>query len=669
MTTSTPVERRRARARLVLLSPRKRQISVYNFLACGAALISAQSASAQSSQSSPSFVLTTPDFQTIDSNHVSVMDGRVQVDLPLLKLGSVAYTEYNRTGITSTALNDLNYGYVTSCLNVYGSSGYAGSGECAVGSGAGVETVFGKDRAKFTYSSGHYVPARGDGQKYEDNDSTCTWTRSDGSQVVYAGYHASNSPVCESRNVLKVTYPDGRVADYFYYGALSTTTPNAIVSIAMNDGFMLHYVYSGTPVTGHQTSVIGINRAFQACDPSATTCSLAGAWPSATFTSQDKRVTVPDNYRSTGTGYDPSRHVVTTITDQEHMQHVFETDSYSRIVSYRPPGAEVPVFRYTLCTLAKDSNTRSTNVSWPLQDCFGRTSWRFDAPADSAPALLDLVSAVNKNDKVWQYNAQQNQDGTYPAYSRWKHSSSSPLGPYIGATGNSTIGMEGTAGPTDIVTGEDGTVYEFEKSVRNLLSHVTGPDGALTEFQYDGLANLTRVTRHPSTGSADALVRSASYPSDCSNLVTCHKPTSITDASLNKTEYTYDEKHGGVLTETGPSVKGVKPQKRYRYEQRFAWYLNASGAMIEDTRPIWVLSSESHCVTSASTENGCSKTNDEAVTYYDYGPDSGPNNLLIRGHTTTWAGQSRRTCFGQDQYGHRIWERSPNADLKSCSTY
>ena len=56
------------------------------------------------------------------------------------------------------------------------------------------------------------------------------------------------------------------------------------------------------------------------------------------------------------------------------------------------------------------------------------------------------------------------------------------------------------------------------------------------------------------------------------------------------------------------------------------------------------------------------------MTSYDYGPDTGAvgNNLLLRGMTVTADGQARRTCYGYDPQGNRIWETKPRAGLAAC---
>jgi YD repeat-containing protein len=63
---------------------------------------------------------------------------------------------------------------------------------------------------------------------------------------------------------------------------------------------------------------------------------------------------------------------------------------------------------------------------------------------------------------------------------------------------------------------------------------------------------------------------------------------------------------------------------------------------------------------------GCAQPSDEVLTTYDYGPDSGPNNLLLRGKAVTADGKTARTCYAYDALGNKISETSANAQLANC---
>jgi YD repeat-containing protein len=101
--------------------------------------------------------------------------------------------------------------------------------------------------------------------------------------------------------------------------------------------------------------------------------------------------------------------------------------------------------------------------------------------------------------------------------------------------------------------------------------------------------------------------------------------------------------------------------------QRSAKYLSATGMVVEDPNPIWLLSEERFCRTGAATAaGGCEIAGDEQVTRYEYGSTTGVNNLLLRGVVRDATGLSLRTCYGYDRYGNRISETTPNANLSTC---
>jgi hypothetical protein len=149
----------------------------------------------------------------------------------------------------------------------------------------------------------------------------------------------------------------------------------------------------------------------------------------------------------------------------------------------------------------------------------------------------------------------------------------------------------------------------------------------------------------------------------------CDKPVSVIDPNGNQTDYTYDTAHGGVLTETGPAVNGVRPQTRYVYVQRQAWVKTSGGGYAQTGENVWLLASKSLCKTSAWTGSACAAgAADLVTTTYDYGSDSGPNNLLLRGVVED-SGTGRlnlRTCYAYDAQGNKISETKPLGTGATC---
>jgi hypothetical protein len=627
---------------------------------------------AQAQSSYAPVVITPPVEDLIDENHVSLMSGRPQFTIPAIKLGDVSFTPYSTSGehFVQGQIMDHNYGRIAQCQPInptLGSSG--GAFECAT-VGPGLQAIYGEERATFTLSNGQYTPTTLDGSTFVDAGGTCVWTKKDGTQIVYVAYHVSGNPLCQSNNISQIISPDGRVTTYYYYGTFSTTywTQSPILSVVTNSGYLLKYIYSGTPTAGGEASVVALNRAFVACDPAAVSCSYTGSWPTATLSWQNKEMSVSDNFLSTGPGYDPFRHYIFTIQDEAHKSHVFELDSWFRVISYQPPEATTPVYFYSLCSILFDDTT--------MQNCFGYTSWPHNPNVfEPQPLLIDLVNSVTRNSQTWTYSDQMSL-GAPPGYSTWGHSVANPLGRSLSITGNATTGTENLYGPTELITHYDGTVDHFDRDIQNFISSRQSPAGMLTQYAYGSLAtgrgNLQTLTVNPIPGSGQsAISQSATYPPSCTNIVTCNKPTSVTDANLNTASFTYDPTHGGVLTVTGPAVNGVQPQTRYTYLQRNAWYLSSAGVMTRDSSPIWLRSTESYCISGppATSGTGCALANDEVLTSYDYGPDSGPNNLLLRGKTVSSRGQTLRTCYAHDLQGNKIWETSPNAGRSSCPDY
>jgi YD repeat-containing protein len=212
--------------------------------------------------------------------------------------------------------------------------------------------------------------------------------------------------------------------------------------------------------------------------------------------------------------------------------------------------------------------------------------------------------------------------------------------------------------------------YAYDLRGLQTLAWFTDPEGIKTVLQYDNWRNVTRATRHPKPGVLNPdgsvpapIVTSATY--DTGNPRSADKPLSMTDARGNFTTWTYAPEHGGVLTETGPAVNGIAPQKRYSYVQRTARLADSSSA----GPPVWLLDRMSTCRTGNPSGAGCALgAADEVLTVYDYGPDSASNNLHLRGQAVTADGQILRTCFAYDGLGRKISETSPNgtAGLSSC---
>jgi len=140
----------------------------------------------------------------------------------------------------------------------------------------------------------------------------------------------------------------------------------------------------------------------------------------------------------------------------------------------------------------------------------------------------------------------------------------------------------------------------------------------------------------------------------------CDKPLSRTDAKGNTTTYEYDALHGGLIKETGPAVAGGSPQTRHTYGLRSAWVKLAGGGYSKLPDGVYVRTETRFCKAGGASGNACAPgAADEVFTSYDYGPDSGPNNLQLRSVSVQADGKTLRTCYSYDLFGNKISETKP----------
>lgn len=176
------------------------------------------------------------------------------------------------------------------------------------------------------------------------------------------------------------------------------------------------------------------------------------------------------------------------------------------------------------------------------------------------------------------------------------------------------------------------------------------------------------------SGYPNIVQNAKTFPAgDCVNRITCNLPLTVTDGNGNITNYTYDQTHGGALSETRPAHQvdpntSVQAVIRHTYTIRNAYVSNGAGGYNAEPG-IWLPSEDRTCKTGATdiASNSCvNGSSDEVVTTYEYGPNSGPNNLLLRGKAVTADGITLRTCYAYDSQGNKISETNARAGLASC---
>ena len=169
-------------------------------------------------------------------------------------------------------------------------------------------------------------------------------------------------------------------------------------------------------------------------------------------------------------------------------------------------------------------------------------------------------------------------------------------------------------------------------------------------------ANLASRTLKARPGTSEPDL-TTSYTYNCNVSFNCAKPATITDPKNNVSDYVYDTGNGLLLSETMPAdANGVRPQKRYSWTQKTAYYKNSGGAFVFGA-PVSVINSISECRTGAS----CAGTADETLTTFTYPISTSANNILPDSKTVQ-AGNNTLTAtttYTYDAAGNKLTEDGP----------
>jgi hypothetical protein len=424
----------------------------------------------------------------------------------------------------------------------------------------------------------------------------------------------------------QVEYPDGEILTIDYEKALPTPalTFHRVIAVKSNRGFQLRFTYTGT-------------------DP------RLGGWsgPATAAIYRDGAATPLASVSYTGESVTDMAGKVWTGT----FRNAFGVEAATATGAYRPP---------------TNSSDQIVAIS---------------AAADGNGMLL---TRLVKGDQIWEYTYSHAPNGGSPGNQDQPRSITitGPLG-YL-----RTLSISDSPNQAPLIRQETDALnrlVKYEYDFRKRIRRIDYPEGNAVEVVYDDIGNITKRTTIPKQGSGlAAIVEEAVYSDDpnyiaqceVSPLITCFRPIRIKDARGNITNYVWSDEHGGLLKETKPAdVNGIRPETRYEYAQRYTWIPAAGGGYVRSTSPFWVKVKESTCRFGAAGVNGSSQcaggAGDEVVTQYDYGPDSGPNDLLLRGMTVTatnasGAFETLRTCYAYDERGRRISETKAAASLTVC---
>jgi YD repeat-containing protein len=508
----------------------------------------------------------------------------------------------------SLTINYTDEGYFNADTGVYGKSGSLDAYWVPDSKFAEMHYHIGFKDTIIDTSGGSYSAYTDGGSAVVNPDGSRIFTDRNGTVMSYVN------------GVLTVKYPNGKLLTY--YGNLNSQTGGNF-SVLQNNGLLLKSNSSG------QFTIV--NLAYEYCNPDPTVnCSLTQSWPTAT-----------QSFSTSPPGL--------TVTDSAGGTYQFTTNGYA-ITSYHDkswaPGVAIT---YQVCTRSP------INCYWASSDgSIGGGQFQ---------AMYDRVTSATKNGVTWSFNYVWNVG---------------PHGYIYQTTSPIQRNLYGWSDPnfppyTQSFQDGSGKSWGFDYAGRVTgWGWANGPGESYT-YSTDGRANLIEMDGNPTSGSTTpAWAIHADFDATCIYPAKCNKPNDYIDANGNRTDYTYDNNTGLLTSESLPAVKSpsgtmIRPVTRYHYVQRSAWYLQG-GAYTKDSHAIWLLDTEKTCRTGGTdvANDKCLVTGDEVVTAYDYGPDSGPNNLWLRGVAVTAGGVTHRTCYSYDRLGNKISETTPNANLSSC---
>ncbi|TDF34394.1 hypothetical protein EYS14_24775 [Alteromonadaceae bacterium M269] len=430
------------------------------------------------------------------------------------------------------------------------------------------------------YLNGNYILTLSDGTVAHFNGSLKT-------DKIPSFPEGPGDGVAREAHLTSITFPDGSSRTYTYYHGRTTIStvdidptnrpgcgnmpcplevrhhPNLryteIKSVQSNDGYQLKFGSNNEGVT--HTDVRAINNAIEYCDPNSSNCVVSSNWRRA-FQALNAN---GDAYNIQSVRSGRRNEIIThTFTNHENGRTVVFNDA-----KFGHPGAG--------------------------------PSRQFGAPP---------VDSVTVRGHRYTYTDSYEFGNITTGTKYYKTIT-------VAYPGGGTRSVRSEAHNNLIQQDTDalGNVTRYTYTPQNQVASISYPNGSSTFYRYDSRGNVTEVRQRPTNRTHTDLVQRAAYPSSCtsSNRKVCNQPIWTTDAKGARTDYTYDARHGGVLTITKPAAtNGQRPRTTYTYAQYRARVRTNSG--IVNASPIWKVSRVSEC----STATTCAGSVNETVTEYQY---------------------------------------------------
>lgn len=573
-----------------------------------------------------------PIESVIDANGVDLSIGQLNLPGPRLEIGGegsgLSHVSIGSPIFVDAVANQVD-NYSDSIWTAPGPSGGDPGGPVfASVSFDGITRMFGvgtwiEHSSTQTYFSGPY---NGNGPEklecnsgIESGSGICTLYTADGGSIEYDLSY--NSPVTSFSGkalrgrATKITRGDGEIVRLNYDSHRVRTVWSTL-------GWMFKYSYAAS---GELIGINSYNLSTTYCDPAAAACPTNSSYPFITIAIDGSTRTALRNgipiYRYDrvsdwdATRYDPmwnkiTYQAVSGSTDSNGRRTNFSVKrGNSEWIYSKYSWIQYPQFPYKEIVLQWDITDPEAGVRHV-----------------NVNTMSQITSITDELSRKTTFRREQDYSPTSPR----PKSVLPPLLPYI-------IYPEGSE-----TTGKVEYKYDFGRiSEIKVLSKIAGADSLKTTYEYGCGAN------------------------SCMS-----KPTKVTYPGGNAVEYEYSTVHRLLVKETGSAdAKGVRPQKRYRYEQLSPKILDANGALVTSA-PVWRLVGVSECATATAADPAsCVGTAAEKVTTYTYN-----SNNLLRTAEMVANGDgslSTTTTYTYDNVGNLTMLDGPRSDVddRKFTTY
>jgi RHS repeat-associated protein len=521
-----------------------------------------------------------PPYQSVDSNSVDTLTGRLQLRSPILAMGDAKNpTTFYLTWSGNTWLPNVPTVWVDKNWHVIVSVD-GQSDEFANGVQATTTNDLG-----FTASNGFGF--RWDYTQVKSNTGArlfCYWTNPISgtawmSRCFYYGMNGTNV-IFSGQNVVSGGYPTAAQYDYEAFG-------NTLMWFSQKDDPRMGSVKSITSnpqlaSNGGDIAILYPNGFFLkktgAYNSPSISFAISNGSGGTYAVTRSFTISTPNLVTTNKTNtYLRPKNTVQTMTDQLGRVWSYQFNGSGDIIKITSPQGVVESFTY-------DGAHRVLTYS----NGIGTWTYSYNFTDTSTGAGITTVTDPNQRKKL--------------VYHDRKPGPATKVVEDLSATSTRT------------------TTYNFDANDR--LTSLVMPEGNSKVYTYDGLGRIWTVSdaAKPPVGGGAAdppLVTTLQYDSACTNARgLCNLPLSVTDPRGSVTDYVYDTTTllPKSISAPPPVVGGVRPQTRFTYDSAKYFIKYADGTLGTSAPSAVVLKETSICMTTTS----CAGTVDEVKTVYSY---------------------------------------------------